>query len=259
VKIEIKVKWLNGCNVESLPPRKFFCDPTIQPFNHSTRRAFTLIELILAIGVAALVLITANLVLYTALHLRDDTTEMVDAATPVDTAASFLKHDLTCCVTTNGTSKVLSGSFRAGDGLQSAGESDPVEIEMYTTTGALSDSQPWGEIQRVSYELKAPVTPNAVGRDLYRSVSRNLLTFNTPQVDDQFVLGGVQSIKFSCYDGAQWQDSWDTSSVTAVNTNLPTAVKVEIQMAGNVQAQPIELVVPMDAMTRSNMVFTTTD
>ncbi|HTB85499.1 MAG TPA: type II secretion system protein GspJ [Candidatus Sulfotelmatobacter sp.] len=221
--------------------------------------AFTLIELILAIGVAALVLLTANLVLYTALHLRDDTTQMVDAATPVDTAASFLKRDLACCVTpTNGTSKVLSGGFRAGNGLQSAGESDPVQIEMFTTTGSLSDSQPWGEIQRVSYELKTPVTPNAVGRDLYRSVARNLLTFNSPQVDDQFMLGGVQSITFSCYDGAQWQDSWDTTSVTAVNTNLPTAVKVQIQMAGNALAQPIELVVPLDAMTRSNMVFTTT-
>ena len=47
------------------------------------------------------------------------------------------------------------------------------------------------------------------------------------------MLGGVDNIKFSCYDGSQWQDSWDTSSQSAVNTNLPTAVKVEIQMAGN--------------------------
>ena len=220
---------------------------------------FTLIELILAIGVASLVLLTANLVLFTALHLRNDTTELVDAATPVDSTVSFLKHDLTCCVTpTNGTSKVLSGGFRAGDGLQSAGESDPVQIEMYTTTGALSDSQPWGEIQRVTYELKTPATRDANGRDLYRSVARNLLTFNSPQVEDQFMLGGVESIKFSCYDGAQWQTAWDTTSSTSVNTNLPTAVKVEIQMAGGAQSQPIELIVPLDAVTRSNMVFTTT-
>jgi type II secretion system protein J len=227
--------------------------------NLNNTKAFTLIEMILAIGVAALVLMTANLVLFTALHLRDDTAAMVDAATPIDSAAAFLKRDLQCCVTpTNGTSKVLSGGFRAGNGLTSAGESDPVQIEMFTTTGALSDSQPWGEIQRVTYELKTPATRDAVGRDLYRSVARNLLTLNTPQVEDQFMLGGVESIKFSCYDGAVWQDAWDTTSLSSVNTNLPTAVKVEIQMAGNAQAQPIELVVPIDAVSRTNMVFSTT-
>jgi type II secretion system protein J len=260
VKIEAKVKRLNGCNVESLRSRNPFYDSTIQRFNAPARHSgFTLIELILAIGVAALVLLVANTVLFTALHLRNDTTELVDAATPVDATVSLLKRDLACCVTpTNGTSKVLSGGFRAGNGLTSAGVSDPVSIEMFTTTGALSAGQPWGEIQRVTYELKTPMTHDTAGRDLYRSVTRNLLTFNTPQVEDQFMLGGVESIKFSCYDGAQWQDSWDTTSQSSVNTNLPAAVKVEIQMAGGAQAQPVELIVPLDCVARTNMVFTTT-
>jgi type II secretion system protein J len=218
--------------------------------------AFTLIEMILAIGVAALVLISANFVLFTALHLRDDTAEMVDAATPVDSTIAFLKRDLANCVTpTNGTSKILSGGFRAGTGLSSVGVSDPVAVEMFTTTGALSDSQPWAEIQRVTYELKMPTERGATGRDLYRSVVRNLLTFNTPDVDEQFMLGGVESIQFSGYDGAQWQDAWDTASMSSVNTNLPLAVKVTIKLAGNPQSQPLQLVVPMDAVARTNMVF----
>ena len=78
-------------------------------------RAFTLIEMILAIGVAAIVLIAVNAVLFTALHLREATADMVDAATPVDQAVTFLRRDLQCVVTpTNGTSKVLSGDFRVG-------------------------------------------------------------------------------------------------------------------------------------------------
>ena len=77
--------------------------------------AFTLVEMILAIGVAAIVLAAVNAVLFTALHLRRVTTEAVDAATPLDQAVMFLRRDLQCVVTpTNGTSKVLSGSFRAG-------------------------------------------------------------------------------------------------------------------------------------------------
>ena len=234
----------------------------MKTFLHASRiahrpRAFTLIEMILAIGVAAIVLITVNAALFTALHLRNDTADMVDEATPVDAAVTFLKRDLQCCVTpTNGTTKILAGSFRAGNGLTSLGVSDPVAIEMFTASGALSASQPWGEVQRVTYELKNPTDLTATGKDLYRSVLRNLLSVSTPPVEDQFMLGGVASVKFYCYDGAQWQDAWDTTSLTSVNTNLPHAVKVDIQMAG-ANSQPVEIVVPLDAVVRTNMVFTT--
>ena len=71
------------------------------------RGAFTLIEMILAIGIAAIVLICANMALFTALHLRDAAADTVDAESPVDATVTFLKRDLECCVTpTNGTSKV---------------------------------------------------------------------------------------------------------------------------------------------------------
>ena len=213
--------------------------------------------MILAIGVAAIVLIAVNAVLFTSLHLRDDTANMVDAATPVDAAVTFLKRDLECAVTpTNGTTKVLSGDFRAGNNLTSVGVSDPVAVEMFTASGALSDSQPWGDIQRVTYELKNSAGASASGRDLYRSVTRNLLGLNTPDVTEQLMLSGVTSVKFSCYDGTQWNDTWDTTDPTAVNTNLPVAVRVDIQMAGNPGAQPVEIVVPIDSLVRTNAVLT---
>jgi hypothetical protein len=74
------------------------------------------------------------------------------------------------------------------------------------------------------------------------------------------MLSGVASIKFTCFDGAQWQDTWDTTSMTSVNTNLPLAVRVDIQMAGNsaANAQPIEIVVPIDSQSRTNAVITVT-
>ena len=212
--------------------------------------------MILAIGLAAIVLIAVNAVFFTSLHLRDATSDLVDAATPVDSAVTFLKRDLQCCVTpTNGTSKILSGGFRVGDNIASAGISDPVAIEMFTATGVLSDRQPWGDIQRVTYELKNSATPSATGKDLYRSVVRNLLPVSTPAVEDQLMLSGVASVKFSGYDGAQWQSAWDTTAAMAVNTNLPMAVRVEIQLAGNPNAQPVVIVVPIDSVTRTNAVL----
>ena len=215
--------------------------------------------MILAIGVAAIVLITVNTVLFAALRLHEATAETVDAASPVDAAVTFLRRDLQCVVTpTNGTSKVLSGDFRVGE-ISSTGVAEPVAIEMFTTTGALSDNAPWGEIQRVTYQLKDSTDRSATGKDLFRSVARNLLTLTTPEVDDQLMLSGVASIKFSCYDGTQWNDAWDTSNPTSATTNLPVAVRVEIQMAGSDKnMEPIQLVVPIDSVVRTNMVLAST-
>jgi hypothetical protein len=211
--------------------------------------------MILAIGVAAIVLITICSVFFAALRLRNSTQNYVDAATPVDQTLSIMKRDLACVVTpTNGTTKVLSGDFRVGNVI-STGSGMPAAIEMFTASGQIGDQQPWGDIQRVTYELRDPTTRDAVGKDLFRSVTRNLLS-NTPTTpEDQLMMSGVQSIAFSCYDGAQWSSTWDTTGLTSANTNLPTAVRVDIQPAGN-QMAPIEMVVPVDSQARTNAVLT---
>jgi len=220
--------------------------------------AFTLIEMILAMGVAALVLTVAGSVLFAALHLRDATQAAVDSATPVDQALAVMRRDLECAVTpTNGTSKVLSGDFRVGT-LTSPGIRQPVAVEMYTATGALRDTAPWGDIQKVTYELRDPTDRNEPGKDLFRSVTRNLMaTTAVPDVEDQWMLGGVQSVEFSCFDGSQWSGTWDTTGVMSVNTNLPTAVRVRIQLAANNPAttQPIEMLVAIDSQSRTNAVL----
>ena len=226
----------------------------------NNRHAFTLIEMTLAIGVAAIVLLAINAVLFAALRLRDATSNVVDAAAPLDQTVAMLRRDLECVMTpTNGTTRVLSGDFKAGN-VNSPGVPEPVAIEMFTATGALGANVPWADIQRVTYELKQPTDRSATGRDLVRSVTRNLLSLTTPEVEDQLMLSGVQNIKFACFDGAQWQDTWDTTGVTSTYTNLPLAVRVDIQMAGNnsANAGAIEIVVPIDAQSRTNAVLTAT-
>lgn len=221
------------------------------------QQAFTLVEMILALGIAAIVLVAINTVFFSALRLREATQDVVDNETPVDQTMSFLQRDLECVVTpTNGTTKVLSGDFRVGS-ITSPGTPGPAAIEMYTATGALSDKQPWGDIQRVTYALRDPANgSNGRGKDLIRSVTRNVLTTTTPEVADQWMMSGVQSITFSCYDGSQWWSTWDTTGLTSANTNLPVAVRVDIQPAGS-QQSPIEMLVGIDSVARTNMTFTT--
>ena len=257
MKIELtNVESLKRCSAEALQsgdvvlPREGGHDAS------TSCSAFTLLELILAGGIAALVLVSVGTVLFTALRLRDDTSDMVDAASPVDAAVGFIKRDLACAVPpTNGTTKILSGDFRVGDGLTSVGVSDPVAVEMFTATGALNDKAPWGDIQRVTYELKSPINPSAAGRDLYRSVTRNLMPVSSSDVTEQLMLNNVASVKLSCFDGTEWDDTWDTTNPTATYTNLPLAVRVDIQMAGPQYIQPIEFVVPIDSQSRTNTVL----
>lgn len=246
------VKSLNHYNVESLQRHEGFSASTLQRFNASTNAAFTLIELILAIGIAAIVLVAVNAVFFATLRLRDSASEAVDAASPMDQAVATIRRDLQCAVTPK-ASGVLSGDFRVGN-ITSTGMGATVAAEMYTATGTLSRNAPWGDIQRVTYELK-----NANGSsDLYRSVTRNLLTLTTPDVEDQLLMHGVDNVKFYCFDGAQWSETWDTTDATSLSTNLPLAVRVDIQLAGSgaVKTSPIEILVPIDSVSRTNSTIT---
>jgi type II secretion system protein J len=222
---------------------------------HVRRGGFTLVEVMLAMAVCAVVLAAINGVFFGALRLRETTNRAVDESQPAQLALSALRSDLQSAVspTTNG---VMTGDFRVGD-ITSLGLNQNVSIEMYTTTGALHENEPWGEIQRVTYELR-PSTGGATarGQDLVRSVTRNLLATITPVPEDQWILGSVQNLAFDCYDGTQWRNTWDT---TAGDTNLPIAVRVTIQLAGEGPndprtREPIVLLVPIDSETRTNQI-----
>ena len=127
---------------------------------------------------------------------------------------------------------------------------------MFTATGALRDSAPWGDIQEITYGLRDPADHDAPGKDLYRTVTRNVLAVATPDRDDQWLLGGVKASRFRV-STAPNGPAPGHHGVTSVNTNLPVAVRVRIQLAGNNTAttQPIEILVPIDSLSRTNMIF----
>jgi len=213
--------------------------------------AFTLIELILAIAIMAIVMIAINAVFFSAVRLREHTDYAVEESLPVQQALATMRRDFQGAMppAENG---VLSGDFKVGI-VSSMGSGLPVDVEVFTTTGAMRENEPWGEVQKVTYGLRTPSNQQMPGKDLFRSVTRNLLATMTPQPDDQRLMGGVESIEYSCYDGTQWRDTWDT---TVTDTNLPAAIRVRILMAGHSgnsgSAQPIEMIVPIDSQSRTN-------
>jgi type II secretion system protein J len=217
---------------------------------------FTLIEMLLAVAICAIVLVAINGVYATALHLRDKTTEAVADALPINRGFEMLSRDLKGTVGPGGT---FQGDFRCGAQTMGAtmglsGEAGNAGLDFFTTTGTLNDNLPWGDIQEVFYELKAPSDRNTTGMDLVRCVNRNVLATTTQTPEVQYLMSNVQTLQFDCWDGAQWRTSWDTS---VGDTNLPVAVRVRIQLApkdrrGDVNEQPYELLVPLASQTRTN-------
>jgi type II secretion system protein J len=212
-------------------------------------------EVILAIAVCAAVLVAINAILFSALKLRAHTAGALDESLPLERALNLLRRDLKNAVPPSG---VLAGPLQSGgiSGGMGIGLTDNSGIQIYTTTGLLTADAPWGDIQKVTYQLQSPANTAAVGKDLVRSVTRNLLPTTTEESDDQWVASGIETLQFRYFDGASWVDSWDAST----QTNLPIAVRVSIQLAsssGTANPQPLELVVPLVTQMRTNAVVNT--
>ncbi len=214
-------------------------------------RAFTLLEVLVAISIFAVLLSAIGGLFYSALRLRNKTTSALEADVPTEDALDAIRHDLANLTPPNG---LFFGA------LQNTTITNPlpgqVGPDFYTTAGELDGMTPWGNVEKVDYVLAAPTNgPARQGKDLYRAITRNLLPVNPPIPPDetQLLLTGVQNLTFSYYDGTQWNPNWDTTQVT----NLPSAIKVDIQMYGENaltlgQNSPTELVVPIDIQVTTN-------
>jgi type II secretion system protein J len=226
----------------------------------SNKRAFTLIEVMIAMAVFAIVMAAVNGIFWGALRLRNKSVESIDAAMPKERALAIIRNDLENIVPPNGRffqAFTTVGATTNAYGMpvnNMPGQNSP---EFTTTGGVIDDNTAWGDVQRVSFQLQIS-TNNGTGKDLYRTVKRNL----TPSVqlggDQQPILTGVQSIFFYYHDGSIWKENWDSTNETLI---LPRAIKVQLQMAseerGRLAPPPVELTVSLiDAGTNSTQVAT---
>ena len=228
--------------------------PAIQQIENLRYRAFTLIEVMLAVAIFAIVLAAINGVFYSALRLRRRASEAIEQSLPVQQAAAIIKRDLQGLVAPGGT---LTGPLQSGVAItSSSGNSSSMgqqgETVIYTATGIIDETSPWANVQKVSYSLRQPMLQTTRGgKDLFRLVTRNLLPVAQEEVEEQWLLGDVQQLRFYFYDGTGWRSTWDS---TTENTVLPKAIKLEIDLAQNdttLQA-PLELVVPVTVYARTN-------
>ncbi|HEY6169489.1 MAG TPA: type II secretion system protein GspJ [Verrucomicrobiae bacterium] len=229
-------------------------------------RGFTLIEVLLAVVVFAIVLAAMNGVFFGALRLRNKAHEAFDTALPLQQTVGIIKRDLEGIMLPGGkfsgqfqTSPTTSSSTSTGSST-SAGSStadltgERVSPDIYTCSGYIDDTSPWAEVQKVAYFLAEPTnsTATAPGKDLVRSITHNLLPVLTDDPVQQPLLSGVESFALTYYDGTSWTETWDSTTAT----NLPNAIKVQITLAQEKNQRstlaPIEFIVPVMVQRRTN-------
>ncbi len=238
------------------------------------RYAFTLLELLIAVVAFAIVLAAINGVFYSGLKLRNRSAASLEKSLPLAQALLVLKRDIANLAPPSTNENRLIGELQstptgtgasstprfgsiAGATGASGGQNSQISPDFYTLSGLLDSAAPWPNVQKVAYLLVESTNRNALGRDLVRAVTRNLLPAGGIEElpAEQLLLSDVEDVFFLYHDGTDWQETWDS---TADQTRkLPRAIKVQIQLAGASPAElrpPVELVVPIVVEATTNSV-----
>jgi prepilin-type N-terminal cleavage/methylation domain-containing protein len=249
---------------------------------HKTRRAqgFTLLEVILAVVVFAIVLAAINSVLFVGLKVRATTAGSIERTAPLERATLIIKNDLASLVLPGGT---MSGTLQTtplGNNTLADGTTGPTLAQQsamlnqsgsgtpglssplfYVSTGIVDETTPWADIAQVYYYLAPPTNRATPGMDLYRSVTHNLLPVLPEEPVNQYLLSGVDTINFYFYQSGtgqinSWVDYWDSTiadPVTLQTNSVPRAIKVRLQLTSSGAARsPVEFVVPVFVQASTN-------
>lgn len=190
----------------------------------SRRRGFTLIELILALAIAA----TLGLVVYSALasgfRARDVVSDQIDLARESAVLLDLVEQDFASVVTpasSSSTATTLNGPF-VGYPLSAGASAEAHSVSFCTLQrDAKTDRD---AVQRV--ELILASSNSQVS--LTRRVQRNLLATALPEPEEEVLSRRVAAFTVRYYDGNGWIETWDS---TQQEDRLPVAVSVTVELA----------------------------
>ena len=213
------------------------------------KSGFTLIEVLLAVAVFAIVLAAINSVFFGALRLRNKTIQSFETALPLQQTLQIIQRDFEGIMLPGGK---LGGTFTTTiEGMENQQQGfvgERVTPDIYTAAGSVNELAQWADVQKVAYFLTLPTNSSSAspGKDLVRQVTHNLLPVNVEEVQPQWLMSGLHDLRLQFYDGLTWTETWDNT----VTTNLPKAIKVQITLAEDQAGStrdpaPIELVVPV--------------
>jgi prepilin-type N-terminal cleavage/methylation domain-containing protein len=197
-------------------------NPDNLPRVRKTSRGFTLLEVVTAMTIAAILLATLYSGMFVANRARRSATAAVDPARAASVAAEMMTQDLQGVLPPTGT---LRGQFLGQRIGGTSGNADSVEFYCM----GQDPVDPGGEaplsegVRKVVLILRTDVTPPM----LVRQVTRNLLAPTAPQPEEEVICRNVRSFTVQYFDGFSWLSDWDS---TMTDNVLPAAVAIRLEM-----------------------------
>lgn len=213
-------------------------------------RAFTLLELLLAIAITTILAATVYASLMVATHTRDRAAEAVGKDRTLTLALNLIRRDLQSTPPPTGT---MAGAFIGEDDNQ-------FDTVSFTTTNSyLPPDGRLSDLINVSFLLLDDEdSDDSRSMMLVREVTTNLLSATTTEPQVQVLARGISGIDFAYSDGADWLDEWDSAQH---DNTLPLAVKVTLYhpVEGKAKYDSDEaetsLIVMLPAGTRGDSIF----
>lgn len=185
------------------------------------RSAFTLMELILASAMVAMLSMALYMAFTTALRARDTAVRNVAPVRNAAIAAELIKQDLESVMAPTG---LLAGDFVGTRQTGGASEMGSVTFFAVGADPNHADEAMSEGIRQVEIACRTDVNPPV----LVRRITRNLLPASSAQEPEEEILArDVRSFTIRYFDGSSWLDSWDS---TTVNNVLPYAVEMVLEL-----------------------------
>jgi type II secretion system protein J len=211
----------------------------------TTHSGFTLLELLLAITMAAILSVSLYATLNTAIKARRTAMSTVQTTRAGAVAMDLICHDLESVVRPmtqtqlNDGSISLNGVFQGSHRGGTGSETDDLLFHTIQYDPTADPNDPLAEGTReVEFYLSTQTNPPS----LVRRVNRNLLAQTQSNGDEEVLCHNIRGFAVQYFDGQQWQTDWDSTQNGEV---LPFAVRVTLTMldpsgATNANGQPIE-------------------
>ena len=234
----------------------------------SSRPGFTLLEVLVASVIVALLAAGLAVSLNVAFRARRSVTEALESVRLAQVAMNRMAQDLQSALPPTGTlayefaTSSTTSADGGSDGLTFFNLSDPLrgrdgagdveQVEYALVDEASLQMATPGTVQMLngvttSNSIQSVVPPAAAAaantRVLVRRVMRNLLASVQETPVDQVLCRNVQSFSIQVYSSTLWTNTWDSSTQ---GNALPAAVQITLQVAppeegGNPRAQPYTL------------------
>lgn len=185
---------------------------------------FTLVEMLVALAVFALLAAASTSILGVTLSSRDTVAELSSDHRTIQVMRSLLKGDIAQMVARQ-TRDAQGGQAPTSMDGGTAIINDPGALLRFAKRGWINPGgrAGRGNIQHILYRFE--------GNALIREVRMRPDPGPTTEVTRRTILTGVSNITVRFFDGRTWDENWSVGDYTS-NT-LPRAIEFEIQMEGD--------------------------